>query len=135
MQYICRFKDSIDGRPVVLQGKGVFGWSCYTVLPASATTPPRVQPSDSFEVLVETKDCARMMPYDPSLRLLPTGVDADGNPTFSCRAIVNSLDVSGTSTPLGRFDPTRSTCVFEWHTNVREAPRFEGERFEVLALP
>jgi hypothetical protein len=134
-QYVCRFRDTLDTRPLVLQGKGVFGFSCYAVLPAGETAPARVQPSADFEVLVGSKDCARMVPYDPSLRLMPTGVDVDGERTYTCRGVVNSVDLPGVTTrPLGRFDPVRKSCVFEWYSNVREAPRLEGEQFEVLAI-
>jgi hypothetical protein len=133
-QYVCRFRDVLDGRPIVLQGKAVFGYSCYAVLPAGATLPAQLEPSETFEVLVGTKACARMVPFEPSLRLLSTGVDGDGNPTFSCRGVIKASGVAGMSTSLGRFDPARKSCVFEWYRNVREAPRLEGEQFEVLAL-
>lgn len=133
-EYVCRFRDMLDGRPVVLQGRALFGYSCYAVLPVATATPAQVEPSETFEVLVGSKDCARMVPYDPSLHLLPTGLDVDGNPTFSCRAAVPASGTPGVSMPLGRYDPARRSCVFEWYRNVREAPRLEGEQFEVLAV-
>jgi hypothetical protein len=132
-QYVCRFGAQLDGTSLVLQGKGVFGFACYAVLPAGVDAT-RVEPSHEFEVLTDTAACADMVPWTGRELLLPTGAGSDGKPTYSCRGVVNSLEVAGISRPLGRFDPSTATCVFEWYNSVRIAPILSGEAIEVLAI-
>jgi hypothetical protein len=140
-QYVCRFVDQLDGEQIVLQGKGVFGFSCYAILPAASNAVAKVQPSADFEVLTDTQSCARMVPYredQANGRWLPTGTDARGNPTYSCRGVVKSLEGGSmeTSMPLGRYEPETKRCVFEWYSTVRAAPAPDStETFEMLAVP
>jgi hypothetical protein len=140
-QYVCRFQTQLDGKTLVLQGKGVFGYSCYAILPAGVSAVARLETSDDFEVLVHTASCAHMVPFreDQSNEAwLPTGSDVDGNPTYTCRALVNSLEggSQATSMPLGRYEPETKRCVFEWYTQVRAAPEpGSTESFEMLAVP
>lgn len=140
-QYVCRFRDKLDGKDFVLQGKGVYGYSCYAILPASTSAVPQVEPAPDFEVLTDTANCARMVPFKEDQsngRWLPTGVDVDGNPTYTCHGVVKSLEGGSvdTSMPLGRYEPETKRCVFEWYSTVRAAPGPDStETFEMLAVP
>lgn len=111
--FVCRFEHAVHGRSMTLQGKGAFGYGCYAVAPESPTTPASVVSSADFEVLLDTKGCAPMGAFDPTARLLATGFDADGRPTFSCRASTQSPeDPAVTDHVLGRFDPATRQCHF-----------------------
>lgn len=139
-QYVCRFRTELDGKSLVLQGKGVYGYSCYAVLPAGVDSVPRMVPSSTFEVLTDTESCAQMVPFQDQSneQWLPTGTNSQGEPTYSCRGVVKSLEGGSrdTSLPLGRYEPETKRCVFEWYTQVRAAPApGSAETFEMLAVP
>ncbi|HEX5657662.1 MAG TPA: hypothetical protein VFX59_10730 [Polyangiales bacterium] len=111
-QYVCRVKVA----ETYLPGKGVYGYSCYYI-----DLNNEVAFSDTFEVLVNTASCARMLPVRQANRawLLPTGSDADG-PLYSC-ANSRPSDLTAPpperaiSHPLGRYDPANDRCVYEWY--------------------
>lgn len=130
--YLCKFKVEIEGRPTMLQGKAAFGYGCFGVAPATPTVPAHRRESSDFYVLVDTRDCARMGPFDPNLRLMPTGSDGLGAPTYSCRAHVPSAKVSGQEDLLlGRFDPDTRVCSFA----VGEQVAQQTERVDALMVP
>lgn len=142
-QFVCRFIDELDGKRLTLPGKGVPGFGCYAVRPTGVRDVSKVVFSDDYEVLTETQSCARMVPYKGDHRLLPTGLDENGKPIFSCHGVVNAqgLPPPHPVYPLGRFLPETGQCVFEWYTNTRIAPVLKGndgcyvEGLEVLAIP
>ncbi|HEY6879421.1 MAG TPA: hypothetical protein VI299_15445 [Polyangiales bacterium] len=140
-QYVCRFQTELDGKMLVLQGKAVFGYSCYAILPAGVRTVARLETSDDFEVLASSESCAHMVPFradQSNGSWLPTGSDVNGNATYTCHALVSSLEggSQATSMPLGRYEPETKRCVFEWYTQVRAAPEPDShESFEMLAVP
>lgn len=80
-QYVCRFQTELDGKPMVLQGKAVFGYSCYAILPAGVSAVARLETSDDFEVLADSASCAHMAassaePAAPWMRASRAGVAA-----------------------------------------------------------
>lgn len=140
-EYVCRFDTMVEGKPLVVQGRAVFGTvGCLAALPAGEQVPARASASSSFELLTDTEVCGRMVTYYEEVRLLPTGTDAQGKPTFSCRGIVRSQnDLPDKSQYLGRFLPETKQCAFHYYGNVRAAPSLTNlaleESFEVLAGP
>jgi hypothetical protein len=115
-QYVCRV--AIDAN-TFLPGKGVYGYACYYI-----TLDNQYAYSETFDVLVDSYECARMAPVRQvdSAWLLPTGSTPSG-PLYSCidrRASnkVSPLPQEAISHPLGRYDVANDRCVYEWYNGV-----------------